>query len=164
MVFKKGGIAGAVPITQLLQCQRSDSDMLRLSVHQGIGFGSKKEPRRGLVILSACFLCTPLRIQHAECSPNGSCHRDQSRKVPYNTLSAFNIWKNIMAAQTPAEPVLAEKEPVVAKSLAEILDSNEEVEASATAIESSDGEDDGEGSNSPPAEGYCVECEGVCLP
>lgn len=67
-----------------------------------------------------------------------------------------------MAAQTPAEPVVAEKEPVVAKSLAEILDSNEEVEASGTAIESSDGEDDGEGSNSPPpAEGYCIECEGV---
>jgi len=53
------------------------------------------------------------------------------------------------------------KGSVATKSLAEILNSPEDVEDSATSAESDRLEDDNQDADVPPAEGYCIECEGV---
>ena len=65
-----------------------------------------------------------------------------------------------MAAHPPTEPMVAAngKGLVPTKSLAEILNSPEDVEDGATSAES---EDDNQDADVPPAEGYCIECEGV---
>jgi hypothetical protein len=83
---------------------------------------------------------------------------------PRATLSAFSIWHRIMAAQPPTELMVtaSDKISVATKSLAEILDSHEDAEDGATVIESDGVEDDAQEADVPPAEGYCIECEGVC--
>jgi len=68
-----------------------------------------------------------------------------------------------MAAHPPTEPMVAAegKGSVATKSLAEILNSSEDVEDGATSEESDRLEDDNQDADVPPAEGYCIECEGV---
>lgn len=65
-----------------------------------------------------------------------------------------------MAAQPPVAPAPAEQAQGPAQSLAEILDSTEDAEDGATAIESDQSDDEQEG-DAPPVEGYCIECEGM---
>ena len=65
-----------------------------------------------------------------------------------------------MAAQPSGEPAPVEQAQAPTQSLAEILDSTEDAEDGATAIESDQAEDDDQQEDAPPAEGYCVECEG----
>lgn len=69
-----------------------------------------------------------------------------------------------MAAQPPTAPAVAANgnEYIATKSLAEILNSPEDGEDGSIAIESEGLEDDTQDADTPPAEGYCIECEGVC--
>lgn len=68
-----------------------------------------------------------------------------------------------MAAQSPTEPVVIEQAQAAPKSLADIMDSTEDAEDGATAIESDHSDDDAPATDIPPAEGYCIECEGMLL-